>query len=704
MGFRPSPYKRTGTVITTGSQIVAGPIRVESDGDAATVDAVHISSEISTPSAPADGNGGILYVKSDGKPYWISNELSETDLSSGGGGGGDLGTVAGTVSASYNNYVAIYTGSAGQYDPTTGLTGSHSLVFDAYSGRLGIGTKDPQADLHVAGADSSMLFGVHSTSKENILVVTGSGRVSINPSSVASNPTAEFNVRAVGNSNILKMERSDVSGVEMLVRISTDCEWNVNNRDLLVVHNYGENVRFSQNGAVRFSSSLGTSRLEITGSGNSTLFGVHSDSKENILVVTGSGKVGINTDSPDYFLDVKDTSNNRRFYVTGDVYIAGGTDLKFDTSNRQIKNEGGNMRLNSHPSYYIYLQDTSSNVAVGMPNSVAPTAKLHVSGSDGTALFKVSSNSNSNIVTIDSTHVSSSVNVSASAFYGDGTGITGITSTWSGGSVASTIRSTGQNNPSDGAGIELLYNSSGGRILSYDRASALWIDQFYGGREHVWQVNGTNQMFLSGSTLDCSGSILGGMITGRSGFRTTGFEVPTSGESLEFNYHPTLDGLIQSVSRPWGSDHTDWRDMNFHGATLKWKSYGNQIIVMSGSFIGLNGVTSPSYPIEHSSGAYLSSGGVWTDASSRSLKKNIKTLTQKDADAAFDMLEPVSFEYKTGSEKHLGFIAEDVHDLVATEDRKGLSSMDLIAVLTKVLKKQQKQISKLEEALSGKGK
>jgi len=41
----------------------------------------HISSEVSTPSAPADGDGGLLYVKTDGKPYWRSNELGETDLS-----------------------------------------------------------------------------------------------------------------------------------------------------------------------------------------------------------------------------------------------------------------------------------------------------------------------------------------------------------------------------------------------------------------------------------------------------------------------------------------------------------------------------------------------------------------------------------------------------------------------------------------------
>jgi hypothetical protein len=91
---------------------------------------------------------GAFYVKSDGKPYFSSSQVSETDLTTGDAA---IGTIAGTVSASYNNYVAIYTGSAGQYDHTTGLTGSHSLVFDAHAGKLGIGTKDPLYSLHATG-------------------------------------------------------------------------------------------------------------------------------------------------------------------------------------------------------------------------------------------------------------------------------------------------------------------------------------------------------------------------------------------------------------------------------------------------------------------------------------------------------------------------------------------------------------------------
>ena len=50
---------------------------------------LRLASEYSSgPSAPADGAGGILYVKNDGKLYFISEDVSETDLTSGGGGVG----------------------------------------------------------------------------------------------------------------------------------------------------------------------------------------------------------------------------------------------------------------------------------------------------------------------------------------------------------------------------------------------------------------------------------------------------------------------------------------------------------------------------------------------------------------------------------------------------------------------------------------
>jgi hypothetical protein len=105
------------------------------------------------------------------------------------------------------------------------------------------------------------------------------------------------------------------------------------------------------------------------------------------------------------------------------------------------------------------------------------------------------------------------------------------------------------------------------------------------------------------------------------------------------------------------------------------------------------GTALPSYPIETGAGAYVTAGGVWTNASSREFKKDIHPLLKEQAMETLAHLDPVTFKYRVNDEAHVGFIAEDVPDLVATGDRKGLSAMDIVAVLTKVVQQQQKELS-----------
>ena len=125
--------------------------------------------------------------------------------------------------------------------------------------------------------------------------------------------------------------------------------------------------------------------------------------------------------------------------------------------------------------------------------------------------------------------------------------------------------------------------------------------------------------------------------------------------------------------------------------------YKTLLINRGGGYVGI-GRWTVSYPLHMGSGAYVTAGGVWTNASSREYKENIKKLTPEEALYALKELNPVKFNYKADiKEKHLGFIAEDVPDILATQDRKGLSPMDIVAVLTRVVQEQQETISKLSE-------
>ena len=120
-----------------------------------------------------------------------------------------------------------------------------------------------------------------------------------------------------------------------------------------------------------------------------------------------------------------------------------------------------------------------------------------------------------------------------------------------------------------------------------------------------------------------------------------------------------------------------------------------RITIKGNGYVGI-GTQTPSYPLQMAGGAY-SDGASWIDGSSREYKDNIRDLTTEEAMSAFQGLNPVAFNYKSGAgEEHIGFIAEDVPELVATKDRKGLSPMDIVAVLTKVVQEKSQLIEKLE--------
>jgi hypothetical protein len=118
----------------------------------------------------------------------------------------------------------------------------------------------------------------------------------------------------------------------------------------------------------------------------------------------------------------------------------------------------------------------------------------------------------------------------------------------------------------------------------------------------------------------------------------------------------------------------------------------------SGQF-GINTAPVAGHEIHTGSGAYVA-GGAWVDGSSRELKDNIHRLSTEDAVQALAALDPVTFNYKSDRAwQHVGFIAEEVPQLVAAPDRKGLAPMDIVAVLTKVVQEQKEQLARQERKL-----
>jgi hypothetical protein len=88
--------------------------------------------------------------------------------------------------------------------------------------------------------------------------------------------------------------------------------------------------------------------------------------------------------------------------------------------------------------------------------------------------------------------------------------------------------------------------------------------------------------------------------------------------------------------------------------------------------------------------------------SSREYKENIADLSTQEAKIALKDLNPVKFSYKTDRSEnlHLGFIAEDVPDLLAAHDKRSIGPLDVVAVLTKVVQEQQSTIASLIDRLN----
>jgi hypothetical protein len=189
-----------------------------------------------------------------------------------------------------------------------------------------------------------------------------------------------------------------------------------------------------------------------------------------------------------------------------------------------------------------------------------------------------------------------------------------------------------------------------------------------------------------------TGSSSAGVLRAKSDVATVNFQAHYSGRTIS-RFGQTLGGWAEFLQV---SGNGLIIGTNPATPLILGTSATNRMFIDASGNIGLGGLTAPSNPLQHSNGARLTAGGVWTNASSRDYKTDICRLEASDARTALAGLDPVEFRYKVDpAEHHVGFIAEDVPALVATKDRKSLSPMDIVAVLTRVVQEQQRQIDEL---------
>ncbi|HCN06796.1 MAG TPA: hypothetical protein DIT01_02610, partial [Lentisphaeria bacterium] len=178
------------------------------------------------------------------------------------------------------------------------------------------------------------------------------------------------------------------------------------------------------------------------------------------------------------------------------------------------------------------------------------------------------------------------------------------------------------------------------------------------------------------------------------------------GESLgQIQWYGNEGNIAGGSGRPRASIEAKYigtagqTSMYFNVAEGPGETLVERLVINQVGYIGQGGKW-PEHPFHMASDAHVTSGGVWTNASSRDMKENIAELTTEEAVEALTALTPVKYNYKKEQgEEYVGFIAEDVPALVATNNRKNLSPMDVVGVLTKVVQEQQLQMEAMKVEL-----
>lgn len=145
------------------------------------------------------------------------------------------------------------------------------------------------------------------------------------------------------------------------------------------------------------------------------------------------------------------------------------------------------------------------------------------------------------------------------------------------------------------------------------------------------------------------------------------------------------------------------------GACIEANASGTGAALIANGHIGID-KSNPSHPIDHVSGAHLTNGGVFTNASSRALKENFTPVNARDVLAAVRQLPISRWNYRVeeSSVQHMGPVAEDFSHAfglgggdrsIGTVDADGVA-LAAIQGLGELLDEKDRQIAELTARLA----
>ena len=237
---------------------------------------------------------------------------------------------------------------------TNGIaTPSEIMRIVGSSGRIGIGTSLPTAELHISGASIDNLLRVGSPTNANILFISGSGNVGIGTTTPGVTLDVSGNIRSSG---VVFSSTTQTQNIT----INSAAQLQFRNTSSVEVG------RFDNAGNWGIGTTSPTSRLQVRGSGATsatTALRVENANASASLIVLDNGNVGIGTTTPSASLQVQGN-----FQIsTGSLYTYGqNTDIDSGSFRTVITIPTSSYRA----AFFDYVLTSGSNARAGTVFSV----------------------------------------------------------------------------------------------------------------------------------------------------------------------------------------------------------------------------------------------------------------------------------------------------------------------------------------------